>query len=492
MESTTSTGCETRARQRRRPPRRTRVRPRSRTAGRPRGSRSRPGWLARRLDERRKRKRARRTRRSYEALRRETLGLVSKREVEQLAWQCGFYRRSPREITAFDFALCCALAAMVEGKRAFASVWRLLEAAAGIEVARSAVTQRFGEGSARLMEELFCRATERLKLGPCPELLDRLEEFRAVLANDGSVVTLSPLLKKLFPATRTNSVEAAAKLHATADLVHRRIVRVVLTGEREGELEVVRSQPIEADTLYINDLGYTSYDYFAEVKAAEAHLLMRLKDNANPTIVAVRHGLHAPVRVVRERIGLRQCSFTKRHDSFDVDAEFKTSSGSVVLRVVGCYNPETDKYHCYVTTLGPDAFSPDELATLYSLRWVIELLFKLLKSSCHLDHVDTSDPDALRTHIYASLLAATILTTMCHAAAQVHQLPLCAISPLVAGIAAPLLVLPLLLLWFDRPLTPEELADCILRVLAVGCRDQNPSRTRDKWAPLSTAAHTSQ
>jgi len=480
--TTTTTGSQ----RYRRVPRHRTTRPRSRTGGRPRGSRSKPGWLARRLDERRGKKLRRRTRRSYEALQRETLGLVSVREVEKLARDCGFYQRKPKEIRAFDFALCCALAAMVEGKRAFASVWRLLAAAAGVEVARSAVTQRFGEGSAQLMEELFCRAAQRLTSGPCPELLDRLEPFRAVLANDGTVLALSPLLKKLFPATRTNSVEAAAKLHATADLVGRRIVRVELTGERDSELDVARAGAIEPGTLYINDLGYTSYDYFADIKNAEAHLVMRLKDNANPTIVAVHHGVYAPVRTVRERVGLRQASFTQSHDTFDLDAEFKTSTGAVVLRVVGCYNPETDKYHCYVTTLTREQFSPEELATLYSLRWIIELLFKLLKSSCHLDHVDTSNPDALRTHLYASLLAATILTTMCHAAADVHQLPLRAISTLMAGIAAPLLVLPLLFLWFGRPLTRAALADCILRVLAIGCRDQNPSRTRRKWGSLST------
>lgn len=468
----------------RRVPRRRPARPRLRSGGRPRGSRAKPGWLEQRLEERRGKKLERRARRSYQALQRETLGLVSEREVEELARDCGFYRRKPKEIRAFDFALCCALAAMAEGKRAFASVWRLLAAAAGVEVARSAVTQRFGEGSAQLMEELFFRAAERLKSGPCPELLDRLEPFRAVLASDGSVLALSPLLKKRFPATRTNSVEAAAKLHATADLVERRIVHVELTGERDSELDVVRAQPIEAGTLYIHDLGYTSYDYFAEIKSAEADLLMRLKDNANPTIVAVHHGVHAPARTVRERVGLRQASFTQSHDTFDLDAEFKTSTGVVVLRVVGCYNPETDKYHCYVTTLTREQFSPEELGTLYSLRWTIELLFKLLKSSCHLDHVDTSDPAALRTHIYASLLAATILTTMCHAAADVHQLPPRVISPLTAGIAAPLLVLPLLFLWFGRPLSPEALSDCILRVLAIGCRDQNPRRTRRKWGAL--------
>ena len=429
----------------------------------------------------------RRDKRAFDALSRDTLSLFTEVEVEALARESGFYQRTPRAIGAFEFALCTSLASIVEGKRGFASVWRLLAAATGVEVARSAVTQRFGEGSARLMEKLFEQTLERMPEQPVPELLSKLDEFRAVLANDGSVLTLSPLLKKLFPATRTNSVEAAGKLHATADLVHRRIVRVKITGERDSELAVAREQPIEAGTLTINDLGYMSYDYFAEIKAGHADLLSRLKDNSNPTIIHVRHGIHAPVATVDDGIGLNDPNlrFTKSRDTFDVDARFETSTGSVELRVVGVYNPDTSKYHCYVTTLSADEWTARELALLYSLRWTIELLFKILKSSCHLDHLDTADPNAMRTHIYASLLAATILSSMCHAAAFVHGIPLRAISPLMAGSAGPLLVMPLMLLWCSRKLTREELADAVLRVLAIGCRDQNPRRTRAKWGSLA-------
>ena len=486
--STTVRAKSTMARHHRAGPR-TRVRPRSRVAGRPRGSQSQLGWLGRQLERKRGAKLGRRDVRSYEALRRDTLSLFTEAEVEEFGRESGFYQRTPRAIRAFDFALCTALAAVVEGKRGFASIWRLLAAASGVEVARSAVTQRFGAGSAKLMEELFQQALGRMPAEPCPELLTKLEEFRAVLAHDGSVLTLSPLLKKLFPSTRTNSVQAAGKLHATADLVHSRIVRVELTGERESELAVVRAQPIEAGVLYCSDLGYTSYDYFAEIKNGHAHLLSRLKDNANPTIVHVRHGVHAPVATVRKGVGLNdpELEFTKGQDTFDLDASFETKTGSVVLRVVGLYNPETQKYHCYVTTLSPEEWTPEELAVLYSRRWVIELLFKLLKSSCHLDHLDTSDPNAIRTHIYASLLAATILSSLRHAAAAVHGIPVAAISSLMMGIAAPLIVMPLMFLWRKKRMTPEEMSDAILRVLAIGCRDQNPRRTRAKWGTLAVA-----
>ena len=125
------------------------------------------------------------------------------------------------------------------------------------------------------------------------------------------------------------------------------------------------------------------------------------------------------------------------------------------------------------------------MVALYSLRWVIELLFKLLKSSCHLDHVDTANPAALRTHIYASLLAATILMALTITAAAHAGIPASSISPLVAGIAAPMLAIPLLILWCQSGITREKLAAAIVRALVLGCVDQNPARTRKKWGRLT-------
>ena len=304
MSTTTTDRQKASSTHRRSPNMRSKVRPRKRTAGRRRGSIGKLGWLARQMERKRQERLARREKRAYQALNDNVLSVIRRGEVDQLARECGYYRRTPLAINALEFVLCTALAAMGECKRGFATVWRMLQAVAGVEVARSAVTQRFGSGSAKLMERVFMLAVERLPQAACPELLSKLEEFRAVLAHDGSVVTLSPLLKKLFPATRTKSVEAAGKVHATADLVHRRIVRVELTGERDSELAVARSQPIESGTLYISDLGYTSYDYFAEIKAGNAELLWRLKDNANPTIVKVRHGIRAPAATVRRGLGL--------------------------------------------------------------------------------------------------------------------------------------------------------------------------------------------
>jgi IS4 transposase len=410
--------------------------------------------------------------------------VVSRKETERLARETGYYQRTPQQLPALEFALCCALGAVVEHKRGFASVWRLLASAAGIEVARSAVTQRFGPGSAAFLEELFLLAVQRLPPAGDLVLRERLNVFRDVLAQDGTVLQLSPVLATLFPATRTNVVDAAAKAHVTADLRARRIVDVTVTGERGSELDALYLQEFVANTLYLLDLGYTSYDLFSALDRAGAFLLMRLKENANPTVVRVRQGVRSPQASVGRKF--KALEFCKTQNRFDIDVEFVCAeiAETVTMRVVGLWNPETQRYHCYVTNLSPEQWSVEDLATLYRQRWIIELLMKLMKSHCHLDHLDTANADALRTQLYASLLAAVVLHALTATAATSAGIPLEQISFLTVGIAAPLLAVTLLMLWLKRRTTYEELAAMIFRTIALGCRDQNRGRTRESTARL--------
>jgi hypothetical protein len=108
-----------------------------------------------------------------------------------------------------------------------------------------------------------------------------------------------------------------------------------------------------------------------------------------------------------------------------------------------------------------------------------------MKSSLHLEHVRTGNADALRTHLYASLLASVVLQATTQAAAEKAGIPVSRISPLVAGIAAPLLAVPLALLWLGDRVSRRSLADLVLRTLFLGCVDQNPRRTHAYWQLLS-------
>ncbi len=430
------------------------------------------------LEAAKERKNRRRIQNAYKVLKDGVFPLMSKKEVDAKAYETGFAQRDARAIEPFEFVLSCVLASTIEAKRGFASVWRVFGAATGQDTARSAITQRFGDGSAKLMRAVFEHVVERLpEEGTPPELLGKLERFESVLSHDGSVLALSPLLNKLFPSTRTNSVAAAAKLHATADLVGRRITAVELTGERHSELDVAWDEPAVVGALYIDDLGYYSHDYFAVTVDAGGHVLSRLKASSNPTVVEVYHGVRGPKASVGMKF--KDLVITQSHSTFDLKARFATKeNGPRDFRIVGVYNEETGEYHSYVTNLPPEDFSAEELAELYRLRWVIELLFKILKSFCHLDHVDTKDPDALRTHVYASLIASVMMQALLVSSAQAAGIHPSDISQLTVAAAAPLLAMPLLILWLDFDLTRERISQMILQIILVGCRDQNPGRRR--------------
>jgi hypothetical protein len=67
---------------------------------------------------------------------------------------------------------------------------------------------------------------------------------------------LCPREWKMKGKTKRISERAAAgKIHATADLISRRIVDVELTGERHSELDVIRTRPIRPGILYMGNLG---------------------------------------------------------------------------------------------------------------------------------------------------------------------------------------------------------------------------------------------
>lgn len=481
----TGTNASKKASQPRNPPR-SRPCTTARCAPKTRRRKAPPGGtpVSKRMERSRRRSAQRRQARAYQRLRKGVLRLVTRAETEALARQTGYYQREPQQLRAFEFALCCALAAVVEAKRGFASVWRLLGSMAQIEVARSAVTQRFGAGSAKLLEELFINAVERLPAGGPSVQREKLNAFHEVLAQDGTVLQLSPVLAALFPATRTNVVDAAAKVHVCADVLGRRILGATVTGERESELVELSLQGFTANTLYLVDLGYTSYDLLWDIQHSGAFVLMRLKENANPTVVKVRQGVRAPRQAVGRKLAdLGYC----QNRNFDLDARFRCplEGTTVVMRVVGRWDAKAKCYHRYVTNLPAETWGVEELATLYRQRWIIELLMKLLKSHCHLDHLDTANPEALRTLIYASLLAAVILQSLLVTAARSAGIPPEQISFLTVGAAASLLVVPLLWLWLDRKLSRDELAAMIMRAIAFGCCDQNPGRTRKNHALLS-------
>lgn len=254
-----------------------------------------------------------------------------------------------------------------------------------------------------------------------PALRGRLSAFADVLIPDGCAFKIASALAGIWPGTGT---PAEFKLHAVysvragglADL--RGSAGSVHDNKGFGPTSWVR------DALYIWDLGYQDYDRFVDAVLSGAVPLQRLKDKANPVVVASygADGVRRPL-LDSEGQSMRlnaacELGLLPRDGTIDLDVKIHDSRGRVVVARVVCV-PFRDDDRWYLTTLPREVFTPFDVAEIYRVRWEVELFFRDLKGAVRLDEVTRlKNPISLRVALFASLIAATLgqqLTAALHA-----------------------------------------------------------------------------
>ena len=73
-------------------------------------------------------------------------------------------------------------------------------------------------------------------------------------------------------------------------------------------------------------------------------------------------------------------------------------------RLVAIRDEKTGKYHTYITNVPPDLFSAEAIASGYRARWLIELVFKELKSGYRIDQVPSGRRQVAEAFLYAGIL----------------------------------------------------------------------------------------
>jgi len=72
--------------------------------------------------------------------------------------------------------------------------------------------------------------------------------------------------------------------------------------------------------------------------------------------------------------------------------------------VVCCWDEKESTWHNYVTNLPDLAYEADEIYQLYRYRWIIELLFKELKSDYDLGKLLLAKKPLAYAHVYSMLI----------------------------------------------------------------------------------------
>jgi len=262
-----------------------------------------------------------------------------------------------------------------------------------------------------VMDELLKRQLHTLaEVSQDREMGGRLRDFADIIIPDGCAFKLAQCLSGIYAGTGTAS---ELKLHAVYSVKADGCIQVTSTAGAVHDSDGFWPASWVKDALYLWDLGYQNNSRFIDAALAGAHVLQRLKSDANPIVLA-SYGPTGHRRELAMDDGAPArlsdaCEFqlVHRRDVLDLDAMLSDKERSILVRIVCVPHQGEDRY--YLTTLPRDVFSAHDIAELYRLRWEVELLFRDWKGAMRLDEVRRlSHPLSLRAVVTASLLAAVM------------------------------------------------------------------------------------
>ena len=348
------------------------------------------------------------TRTSEDTIERHLCHLFPSSWLESQARETGMVQRQ-RKVNPISLFWTLVLSFGIGKKGDIASLRRAYEEATGTTLSASSFYDRFTAALVVFLQQACVRALHVVMEGSTQALHGSLSAFFDVVITDATVLRLHDLLKGTYTACRTNHTKAAAKLHMVYSVLGKSEQQIQLTSERKHESTVLKIGEWVKGRLLLFDLGYFSYALLDRIHQGGGFFISRLKDNCNPLIIAVHQGEgHALIGRT-----LRQVGVFIRREILDVEVEvtyqkrkYKGKRKTVTqhFRLVGIRNPLTGEYHFYITNIAVVLLSARAIAQVYSARWLVELVFKQLKSFYQLEGFPSKNEHIVHALIYSALI----------------------------------------------------------------------------------------
>jgi len=299
--------------------------------------------------------------------------------------------------------------------RAIAGLRRFYGVQSGRSLSASAFYARFSPALVRFLKGIVGGLLERV-CEPNRQLRGALAVFKDLVVTDATVMRLHDFLAKVYPGCRTNQSKAALKLHVVMSALAKGPRSVRITGERKNDGHVLRVGPWVRGRLILFDLAYFRYQLFDCIERNGGYFIARLMTNVNPTIVLVHRAWRGRAIELVDRRLLDVLTHLDR-EILDVEVEVgfqrrtfggKRSDATTFFRLVGVRNEETRELHLYLTNVPPHMLQPEDVARTYRARWLVEILFKELKSTFRIDRFPSANRNVVEALLYAALIAAIV------------------------------------------------------------------------------------
>jgi hypothetical protein len=356
----------------------------------------------------------------------ETLRQILEEETNTLAKESGFIQRE-RVLSGADFAQTLIFGWLSEPEITLDGLAQVA-GRRGVEITASGLCQRFTPAAAEFLQRLLGRLTQvRLQAEVTPLAL--LKRFTAVIIEDSSRISLPDELAEVWRGCggSQGSSQATLKLFVRWNVLSGELHGPLLTDGRQADAKSpFKEQEVPAGGLYLGDQGFFEQgrlrQWHQRTAGQRRYYLMRLPvgtglytrsghrlllpgllpQQPGETLelgVLVGQKARVPARLILQRVPEEVAE--QRRERLRAEARDRGREPSEeTLYLAG--------WMIVVTNVPRRMLSLEETLVVLTLRWQIELLFRLWKEGGQIDEWRSSKRWRILCELYAKLAAMVI------------------------------------------------------------------------------------
>lgn len=262
--------------------------------------------------------------------------------------------------------------------------------------------------------------------------------FNRIRIGDATSFQLPASFAPFYESAGGDTSESSIKIQYEYDVISGRFLELQLGCGRRNDAEYLEKcvVPIMPNDLIIKDLGYYQHKHFNTIAQLKAYFISRYKSGANlyskdaagkwkkepiAALLSKTHSIYSqhlflgeeklPIRLVvvpvPEGVALKRIEKlrkTAKHKKWNLSDD----------RLKMCH------FNIFITNIEDD-LSDQTIVDLYSLRWQIELVFKIWKSLFEIDEVGHTNIFRFECYLYGRLIAICLLQNI-HSLFKEHLL----------------------------------------------------------------------
>ena len=364
--------------------------------------------------------------------------------VEKIAMKTNFMKRKSK-ITPEIFLSLCLFGGDDLCRSSLLQLKSRLESKEDITISPQALDQRFNEKAVEFLKAIFYEMLKKQnEILRDEETLLRYH-FKAIKVVDSTTIVLPENLETTYKGSGGSASVAAVKVQLQLDLLTGSFIKCDISEAVSNDADYlpVLKKSIEKKDLHLQDLGYFHSDHLTILEDLEAYYISKIKSasviyvkNDKPEMnnkgEILKSSIYKKVDIQEIAAPLEEGETIEISDIYIGKNKLKTKLILTKLtqeckinrekkflkdvrkgkKILSDKNTFWNTINIYITNIPISILSKEQIHDIYSLRWQVELMFKIWKSIFKIHDVKKVKLERFQCFLYGRLISLLLTSSI--------------------------------------------------------------------------------